>query len=244
MKQNGLRPEAVSWYTGMLALTLIAVLFGLIFSEEGYNPARLHLGYAYITGIQFCLLTAFFPFLYENNREQNRSIWKLGYKFVQPVCLLVGAALPIYLAYFVIWGRVPASFGTILGVEVSWGIALAGLQQASVHTRPFPIRYFFRMMLFSGSVLLISILFLSVYVAYEQAVITTVFDKDIPLLFFINPLLVLGGLLYEPIGGNQLGSLPVIITCLFSVVFGTFFYFCAYVKQRATAGKERKYAAR
>ncbi|MBN6185726.1 hypothetical protein JQN58_01845 [Aneurinibacillus sp. BA2021] len=228
--------QVVARYVSLLVLLLVAALFGFVLSGDGYDPARLHIGYMYVTGGQFVLFSVFLPFLVHDVRA-DRSGCAIGWRMSKPVIVLIGAALPIYAAYVVMWGRTPPLFSYVLVVEASWGLALSGIQQMVACRRGHLIRQMFTVVVGGGSVLIGSLCFLYAYVMHEQAVITTIFDKDIPLAFFSNPLLVVAGLLYEPIGGNQWGIRPLALSSLLWTAVGIVAWLYVWMR-----GKKRREA--
>lgn len=88
-----------------------------------------------------------------------------------------------------------------------------------------------------GFMLFISLIFLFLYSQYAELVLTTIYDKDIPKGFFLNPLLTISGLLYYQTGGTtQMNMEPVLIFSLFWCSFILLCYGVTHSYQRRARG--------
>ncbi|MCR4419032.1 MAG: hypothetical protein QHH27_08160 [Clostridia bacterium] len=193
-------------YLAVLVFVLALYLWVGIGREEGYNPVQYRNAYVYFLVFDFLLFTLFVPYWErEAASSQNRYLWKscVG------IAVMAASTVPVALAIFVAGRTMPADLLLPLALKTVWGMAVVvgrGFLEA--------VKPGWRWNGFLTGFLIFCVLVLGGLLAYfcvqyRQAVITTLYDRDIPKVFFLNPLLALAGLAYcQAGGGTQLGLLP------------------------------------
>lgn len=192
--------------TNLIVLTIL--LFGLFFmvlNGSNYNNEKVYL-YSFL----FQLLT--YSILISMWEVKGLNIVDVLFQiFIFTICViphlvLVGIAnningfqllLPLCIEY--IWGISIISFKSLLCIKIK--------QEFTIHLV---------LKVFIFAVMIISLVFLSFYYHYENLVLTTIFDKRIPIVFFLNPLLNIAGIISTQLGeANYLGYKPVYTFVIF-----------------------------
>lgn len=204
-------------YLTLLALLLAACLFTVVPGDRGYNPGlykNVYVCFMVFDLLLFSLITAFWDAIPEAGEKAGEKYRPLG--TLCGIALLALSPVPLILTIFMA-GRInPVNFMLPLVLKAVWGLALVFADNFLEALRPgWPWRGFSRG-LFIFFVLGPGSLLAYFFCGYRQAVLTTLFDRDIPLVFFINPLLSLAGLAhYQTGGGSQAGLLPFYFCLLF-----------------------------
>lgn len=209
-------------YIGLLAVSLLPYLITVVLGPEGYNPGIYRDAYLYFMVYDFIVFSLFIPFW-----EAGATGTGLRANFLQPlagITIMAFSSSPLILAIFMTSRLNIINFLLPLLIKPVWGMAILSLKKFLVLLKKQGRRWgdlalalFIFLTLAGGSLL---VLF---SVEYRQAVITTVYDLDIPQALFLNPLLSLIGLVYSQVGGeSQMGYRPfytcVIFWGLFSAV--------------------------
>ncbi|KPU43353.1 hypothetical protein OXPF_27940 [Oxobacter pfennigii] len=138
------------------------------------------------------------------------------FKSLMKIVFLSMANIPLLLVIFIAGNMESFNFMVPLAMQSIFGMAVIVLRQwllmeekTSEHSG-----YISHFLVFFINIL--SLGFLYMYYVHSKSVITTFYDKRIPLIFFLNPLLSIGGYINTEITGyTQLGMLPVVWYCAF-----------------------------
>lgn len=192
--------------TNLIVLTIL--LFGLFFmvlNSSNYDNEKVYL-YSFL----FQLLT--YSILISMWEVEGLNIVDILFQILIfticaiPHLILVGVVnninglqllLPLCIEY--IWGISIISFKSLLCIKFK---------------EVFTVHLVLKVFIFA--VMIISLVFLSFYYHYGNLVLTTIFDKRIPPVFFLNPLLNIAGVISNQLGqANYLGYKPVYIFVIF-----------------------------
>ncbi|WP_347489024.1 hypothetical protein ABDB91_17770 [Desulfoscipio sp. XC116] len=213
-------------YLTVLTIVLAGYLFMVALPAEGYNPGDYKQGYLYFMAFQFLLFSLLVPFweigaLTGGSIKQSKALPQVGAAFktlfyylgglLWQMVILVFASVPLIFIIHIAGCLNIMNFLWPMAIQVLWGMFILSAR-IFLHTTNLPKmwQYYFLVCLIFAVVVL-TLVFFYFYLAYGQLVVTTVFDGDIPGLFFLNPLLTVTGLLYMQIGGgNQVGWAPVV----------------------------------
>lgn len=187
-------------YLAVLNAVLAAYLFMALLREEGYSPGLYRNTYVYFMVFDLLLFSLLAPF------------WDAGGRPLRTwagMAVMAVSPLPLILAIFMAGSLNPANFLQPLLLKAVWGLAVLSLGSCLEAGRPGWRWKGLITALFIFFILVLGGLLTYFYIEYRQAVITTLYDKDIAGAFFLNPLLSLAGLVYyQSGGGSQLGLLP------------------------------------
>ncbi|MCL6448298.1 MAG: hypothetical protein K6U04_09155 [Armatimonadetes bacterium] len=200
-------------YIAVLVFLLAAYLFVAVRREAGYNPGLYRNVYVYFMVFDFILFSLFIPF-WETGESTPQKARPL--KTAAGIAVLAASPAPLILAVFMAGRISPVNFLLPLALKAVWGSAVVGLRNFLGAVKPGWRWNGFLTGFFIFSVLALSGLLAFFHVEYRQAVITTLYDRDIPGVFFLNPLLSLAGLVYcQAGGGSQAGLFPLYACALF-----------------------------
>ena len=194
-----------------LAVSIIVVSGFLLMvagTAEGYNPNLYKNAYVFLAIFETILLTLVIC-LWDITKDNNVYLDSL---------LLCIISIPLYIVLFSLGNITIVNILIPLAVMVLWNAAVLSLRKYLTVLR---IDIFLRQLIIFVaifSILILTLIFAYFYKEYNSLVITTVFDNDIPILFFINPILIISGISYTQIGGsNYLGYTPVLCYLIFYI---------------------------
>lgn len=196
-----------AWYIALLTVPLLACLFTVVLRPEGYNAGMYRNAYVYFLIYDFILFSLLVPF-WDSGREKIYSI-KQALHILAGISIMALSSLPLVLAFFMSSRLQLVNVMLPLLIKPLWGWALSGLKNLLEALRPAWKWTALALALCIFATLVLGSLLLYFTVEYRQAVITTLYDRDIPAAYFFNPLLALAGLVYAQAGGgSQMGSIP------------------------------------
>lgn len=212
-------------YLIILTLVLTGYLLMVALPVEGYNPGDYELGYLYFIAFQLLLFSLVVPFweveqltglsIEQSNpslpvKPPSLAVFRCLGALLWQMAIFVLASVPLILLIFIAGRLNLLNFLWPLVLQVLWGVFILSVRIFLGTTNLSPNWQSFLLMLLIFTVLILTPVFFYFYYEYGQLVVTTVFDRDIPGLFFLNPLLTVTGLLYIQTGGaNQMGWAPV-----------------------------------
>ena len=211
-----------------LTVVLVGYLFMVALPAEGYDPEVYKKGYLYFVTFQLLLFSLLVPFGDDSPLNDQLTTLLQKYSRLQlllrcyacqllQITILSVAAIPLILIIFMVGQLNQVNFIWPLLLQILWGLVILSVRWFLAATNLHKNWQIFILMILVFTFLIVSLIFCYFYIEYGQLVITTVYDKDIPLLFFLNPLLTTVGLLYVQTGGtSQLGWGPVICNVAFS----------------------------
>lgn len=208
-------------YLLILSIVLIGYLIMIAFEVEGYHPEIYKKGYLYYIVFQFIIFSLMMiiwessPLLTNiqsasQNHEYLKSVLKYGVNNLGQVILLSASSIPLLVIIFMVGriGQINIFWPMLL--QVFWGVVVLSLRGFLESLKIDKTWKDLSVMIFMIIIFILTLVFLYYFVEYEKLVITTVYDKDIFCLFFLNPLLTIGGLAYVQIGGTtQIGWQPI-----------------------------------
>lgn len=201
-------------YVLILSSVLIGYLFMLVLRVDGYQPEIYKYGYMYFMIFSFLLFSIMIP-LWEVSGEKLKDYMKM---FIEVIVFSI-SSIPLILIIFIV-GRINVQYILLpIFIQTIWGMVILSIKNIIKITNINQIWKALLLNIFVFLVLILNMIFLYFYSQYANLVITTVYDKDILTIFFLNPLLSLTGTLYTQIGGtNQMGSMPINLCLIFWVV--------------------------
>lgn len=175
---------------------------------EGYQPEIYERGYMYFMALSFLLATMILPLWEIKENDYLKGFVDL--------LLFTFSIIPLVLILLMVGQISKAHMVLPLLIQILWGIVILSMKNLLNGFKLHSTLKAFSLMIFNFFVLIFSTIYLFFYSQYANLVITTIFDKDIPNMFFLNPLVSLTGILYEQMGGgNQMGNTPLIICFVF-----------------------------
>ncbi|KGG81041.1 hypothetical protein Y919_02990 [Caloranaerobacter azorensis H53214] len=214
----------IATYLCIQSVLLISCFFISVFRLESYQPDIY--GKIYVCFMTFgVFLFSVLLILWEIKENYYRSIIEI----LVGVILFSLSSLPLILIIFSV-GRINGvNFMLSLILQMLWGFVILSIKNLLINMGASMWYIKYLLIIFVIIVLLISIIFLFFYVQYAQLVITTIYDKDIPMFFFINPLLTIMGLSYAQIGGSsQMQYRPVMFFLVYWTAFSIIINIIAY----------------
>ena len=205
-------------YLFILSVVLLGYLFLVAFQAEGYEPQLYEKGYLYFLIFQFVLFSLILPF-WEEEELCGQSLWQeilwCNVRRLFQISLFAAASIPLIMLIFMAGHLKHFNFFLPLLVQVLWGSVILGIRRLLVVLNSRTWKNFI-LVLVNFTVLVLTLVCCYFYIEYGNLVITTIYDRDLPMVFFINPLLTTAGLLLVQIGGStQMGLLPVIYHVVF-----------------------------
>lgn len=209
-------------YLLIVSSALIGYLFMVAYQTDGYDPEIYKKAYLYFIIFQFMVFTMILP-MWDHNQIisacSEGKVFKAYISMIIETCMLSISSIPLILTIFMAGQINGVNFILPLIIQTFWGMALLSLREYLNIKHRIKNWKIFILMLFIFIVLILTLVFLYFYTQYGRLVVTTVYDNDLPKIFFINPLLTIAGLSYTQIGGtNYLGNSPVTINILFSLI--------------------------
>lgn len=196
-----------AWYICLLGLSMLAYSFSALFRAEGYNPGMYREAYIYLMLYDFILFTVLA--LFWKTHSQDDGPFQQSLNLVAGMIIMSLSSLPIIMALFLISGLQLMNVLLALLIKPLWGLALLGLQRLLQASKPGWQWSRFSLALFIFAVLVIGSLLAYCTVEFRMSVVTTLYDRDILAVFYLNPLLSLAGLVYAQAGGgSQMGNIP------------------------------------
>ncbi len=192
----------------IMSVILLSCFFMVTLPREGYNPEVYSKVYLYFVLFQFLLYSVLISFwdITDLNIDE----------IVRDAVVFVVSIVPLIFMIFIIGQIRGANILLPLLVQIIWGITILSLKSLLHSCSLAGMWVEVLLNIFQFIVVIVSLAFLYFIVCYQQIVVTTVFDKDISLIFFLNPLLTALGLLHTQIGGTtQMGSMPYVTNILF-----------------------------
>ncbi len=223
-------------YISLLALSLLAYLLTVVLRPEGYNPGIYRDAYVYFMVFDFILFSLFIAFWDVDGVETREVAHFL--KLLAGITVMALSSVPLVLTIFMTARLYPFNFVLPLLMKPAWGLAVLCLKSLISALKPGWRWTSFALALFIFSTLALGSLLAFFSVEYRQAVITTLYDRDIGAVFFLNPLLSLAGLVYAQAGGgSQMGHTPFYACALFWGLASVILFFCT---GRITVGRGRR----
>lgn len=213
-------------YLSLLVLSLLAYLLTVVLRPEGYNPGVYRDAYVYFMVYDFILFSLFIPFWAADGAETGKVLHFL--KLLAGITVMALSSVPLVLTIFVTTRLSPFNFALPLLMKPAWGLAVLSVKSFTGALKPNWRWSRLALALFIFATLALGCLLAFFSVEYRQAVVTTLYDRDIPAVFFLNPLLSLAGLVYSQAGGgSQMGHIPFYACALFWGLASAVLYFCA-----------------
>ncbi len=209
----------ISTYVTILSILLVSYFFMTAFRSSGYDPELYKKAYLYLTVFSLILASSLLAMWDLGEEEPGKKLQA----FSGPVCFAI-SSVPLVLMTFSIGQLHGINLLLPLWIQILWGMVIISIKSL-LGTFRLPDKWKnYLLLLLADFVLGISLIYLFLYTQYAELVLTTVYDKDIPPIFFLNPLLTLTGLTYVQTGGTtQMNMDPVII---FSMFWGSIVLLC------------------
>lgn len=213
-------------YLALLTITVIGYLFMVAFADETYNSQIYKNGYVYFIGFQFLLFSIVFPYW---SIEKEDTLLNLFISIV----IFSSASIPIILMIIILGNLNNINFIIPIIVQILWGGAILSIKSLLNTTKLKDSWKCFLVQMIIFIVIIGSLVAFYFYYKYGNLVITTVYDKDIPKVFFLNPIATAIGNAYSEVGGGtQLGNLPIMYMSIFNIAIIVINYIL--VKKRKT----------
>lgn len=216
-------------YLTTLTAALVGYLFMVALQKEGYDPQVYKKAYLYLVTFSFILFNILLPFWYDSsmnnffNKKEKRirsvkAVLKYHGGLFAEITMFSSASLPLIFVVFIVGSLDGVNLMLPLIMQVTWGMAILSLRGYLETIRGDLIWKEFATIMVMFTLLALTLVILYLYIQYKGLVITTFYDNDIPLIFFINPLLSIIGLLHMQMGGpTYIGYFPIIYTIGFSM---------------------------
>lgn len=202
-------------YIFMNILALFTYLFMVPFRADGINFEIYKNTYMYFYIFQ---LVVFSFSIVHFKVEKNISFENLLKNIIKTIILVI-SNIPLILIIFISGNIESLNFTYPLVLQTVYGLAIVSFKHllSIIDTTK---KYSSFIVDFTTSFInIFSFAFLYIYYKYAQIVITTVYDKDIPKIFFINPLMSISGFIHMEITDyTQMGLLPIILAICFWIV--------------------------
>lgn len=196
-------------------IALFTYLFMVPFKIDGINFQIYKNTYMYFYIFQLII----FSFCIVHFKVENSEDFNNLSKNIIKTIILVCSNIPLILIIFISGNVESLNFIYPLVLQLIYGIAVITLKHL-MKTINVTKKYSSFIVDFIVSFInIFSFIFLYVYYKYAQIVITTIYDKDIPKIFFINPLLSIGGFINMEITNyTQMGRVPIILGICFWMI--------------------------
>ncbi|WP_129597399.1 hypothetical protein [Anaerophilus nitritogenes] len=196
----------ILFYVLMMSIMWIMYLFMNIIGNT-YEIQIYERAYLYLMIFSFLLYTGIL------------LVWEYEKDFIKncvEIVIFTFSIIPILLTIFMS-GKIPIqNIFLPLFMEIFWGIGLISTKKKISQMKIPSVWKNFIVMIFIFMFIIVSSILLYCYYEYASLVLTTVYDKDIPIYFFLNPVLSFIGTLYMQVGGgNQMGAKPIYIYFIF-----------------------------
>lgn len=202
-------------YIILLSVVLTAYFFLVSMRMDGYHQDVYAKAYMYFMLFSFLLFSVFLPFWEINGAGAEKYV-----KMLTGILVFTISTVPQILMIFILGKLNAVNFAIPLLIQALWGIALLCLKDCLEALKILEQWKGFILSAFIFVILIGLPIFLYFFVEYNQTVITTVFDRRIPVYFFFNPLLAQAGVLNAQTGGPvQSGYMPYTYCILFWTVF-------------------------
>lgn len=194
-------------YVFILSIVVVGYIFMVVLRTGGYQPEIYKKGYMYFNILSFLLFSIMIP-LWETKGTNLKGYIKM---FIEVMAFTM-SSMPLTLIILTVGQINIQNILPPICIQILWGMVILSIKNRMNHTNLCSTWKAFLLSIFTFSVLVLNMIFLYFYIQYANLVITTIYDKDIISVFFLNPLLTLGGSLYTQIGGsNQMGYIPLMI---------------------------------
>ncbi|WP_125153175.1 hypothetical protein [Clostridium rectalis] len=199
-------------YLLTLSITLLSYLLILIFKCEQFTFDIYKKFYMYFMIFQFILFSL--SIMHFNEIELNS--FKVLLRDFSKVLILAFSIIPLIFIIFIVGNVMILNFWIPIVLQVIYGVAILTFKHILSLIKYIKEYTNFIIHFSMFFINILSLLFLYIYYRYSQVVITTIYDKDIPSIFFINPILTITGYINKEITDySQLGIKPVIIASIF-----------------------------
>ncbi|RXI59300.1 hypothetical protein DP125_09915 [Clostridium tetani] len=194
-------------YIFMNILALLAYLFMVPFRVEGINFEIYKNTYMYFYIFQ---LIVFSFSIVHFKVEKNISFENLLGNIIKTIILVI-SNIPLILIILISGNVESLNFTYPLILQTIYGLAIISFKHL-LNIIDITEKYSSFIVNFSVTFInIFSFAFLYIYYKYAQMVITTIYDKDIPKIFFINPLMSISGFINMEITEyTQMGITPII----------------------------------
>lgn len=194
-------------YIITIMMVLLAYLFIVVFKCEQYNFDVYKKVYMYFIIFQFIMFSLS---LIHFTKDKFLNMEGLIKDFIK-VLILAFSIIPFILIIFISGNVKSLNFWIPIAIEVAYGFAIVSFNRALSLNKLFKKYSSFITHFVQFFINILSLVFLYIYYRYSQIVITTVYDKDIPKAFFLNPILTAAGYINKEITDyTQMGIKPVI----------------------------------
>lgn len=192
-------------YLFIQSLLLISYFFMITLRSHGYQPELYRKTY-----IGFMSWGLFFFSVLLVLWEVDGIYIKNAFKNLISSVIFTFSSIPLIFIIFSIGQLHGINLFLPLIIQILWGFVILSVKSLLIMVKAQRWYSNYLLLMFMITVLILSMVFLLLYIQYAQLVITTIYDKDIPLFFFINPVLSLTGLSYAQMGGDtQMNYLPI-----------------------------------
>lgn len=220
------------FYAAVLPFMLIAYLIPVVLKCNEFDFAAYKNAYMYYMIFEFVLFSLSIIHIKTDEKFSPKSILKNFFSILL-FCII---NIPFIFVIFICGNISIMNFAAVLFIQLIFGMAVISfknvLEMNSKSSRY--AEYITHFIVFFTDIL--SLAFLYIYYKYSNAVITTVYDKRIPKVFFLNPLFTAGGYINKEITNyTQIGILPLIYCCIFwsAIAFMNILILCCrYKKQK------------
>ncbi|RKD21428.1 hypothetical protein SAMN02745883_01172 [Caminicella sporogenes DSM 14501] len=214
----------IATHLSLQSILLVSYFFMSAFRLEGYQPdiyKKMYVCFMTWGVFLFSILIV----LWEIKGNYHKRIIEI----LVGVMIFSFSSLPLILIIFSVGRLNGINFILPLILQMLWGIVILSIKNLLINMKVSMWYIKYLLFIFVITVLLISMIFLFFYVQYAQLVITTIYDKDIPIFFFTNPLISIMGLSHVQVGGStQMQYRPVLFFLVCWTVFSTAINITAY----------------
>jgi len=202
-------------YITLLSAVLASYFFLVSMRMNGYNQDVYAKAYMYFMLFSFLLFSVFLPFWEIEGAGTEKYA-----KMLAGILVFTISTVPHILTIIILGKLNMVNFSMPILIQALWGIALLCLKDCLAAFKILEQWKGFILSTFIFIVLIGMPVFLYFFVEHSRTVITTVFDRRIPVYFFFNPLLTQAGVLNAQTGGPvQSGYMPYPYCMLFWTVF-------------------------
>lgn len=203
-KINKKNKEIVLTQLMILTLALLGLFFMLVSKTNNFNENL------YLYSFLFQLFT--YSFLI--------SLWDVGEIKIKElyfeILLFTISSIPHLVLVGVINGVDGKCLLLPLCIEYLWGISIVSIKAFLTMRYKEEFKPYLIVKVFIFLVMITSLVFLYFYYHYANLVLVSIFDKRIPLAFFLNPALTSAGVISTQLGkANYLGYRPIYFFFIF-----------------------------
>ncbi|KAJ48950.1 hypothetical protein BD780_000537 [Clostridium tetanomorphum] len=199
-------------YIITIMLVLLSYLFIVVFKCEQFNFDVYRKVYMYFIIFQFVMFSLT---LIHFTNEESSNMKSLIKDFIK-ILILALSIIPFILIIFISGNVKTLNLWIPIVLEIIYGFSIISFKRVLSLNKWLKeySKFIIHFMMFFINIL--SLVFLYIYYRYSQIVITTVYDKDIPKIFFLNPILTVAGYINKEITDyTQMGIKPVIWAFVF-----------------------------